>query len=75
MNEKQETRTKVAAFSPQDFAVLGMRHIAYVRHNVQDGQAFWAVHAADGTEMGRMGDRDVAFAACRQNDLEPLSVH
>ncbi len=75
MTEKQEAKTKVKSFSAQDFAALGMRHIAYVRQNVQDGQAFWAVHAADGTEMGRMPDREVAFAACRQNDLEPLSVH
>lgn len=75
MNKKQETRTTIKTFSAQDFVALGMRHVAYVRQNVRDGQAFWAVHAADGTEMGRMPDRDVAFAACRQNELEPLSVH
>ena len=75
MNEKQETKGRVKTFSAQDFAALGMRHIAYVRQNTQDGAVFWAVHAADGTEIGRMPDREVAFAACRQNDLEPLSVH
>lgn len=75
MNDELETRTKIKAFSAQDFAALGMRHIAYVRHAEAEGQGFWAVHAADGTEMARMPDRDVAFAACRQNDIEPLSVH
>jgi len=73
MNDGQVTRIKT--FSPQDFAALGLHHVAYVRHGLRNGQAYWAVHAADGTEMGRMIDRELAFAACRQNDLEPLSVH
>ena len=73
MNDGQVT--KIGAFSARDFAALGMHHVAYVRRNAQNGQTFWAVHAADGTEMGRMLDRQVAFATCRQNELEPLSVH
>ncbi|MGQ0676093.1 MAG: DUF1150 family protein [Rhodospirillales bacterium] len=72
-DEKQTARVKT--FSAQDFAALGMQHIAYVRQAVLDGQTYWSVHAADGAEIGRMPDREVAFAACRQNDLEPLSVH
>ena len=31
--------------------------------------------AADGTQIAIMADRDVAFAAVRQNDLGPVSVH
>ena len=65
----------VKTFSPQDFAALGMHQLAYVRASVLNGQVFWSVHAADGTEMARIPDRDTAFAACRQNELEPLSVH
>ncbi|MEE8532323.1 MAG: DUF1150 family protein, partial [Alphaproteobacteria bacterium] len=33
------------------------------------------IHAADGTVLGVTVDRDTAFAAARQNDLEPVSVH
>ncbi len=67
--------TKVKSFSPQDFAALGVHQVAYVRPAVLNGQVFWSIHAADGTELARLMDRDTAFAACRQNELEPLSVH
>jgi hypothetical protein len=66
---------KLKSISPQDFAALGLHQFAYVRAGTLDGQAFWSIHAADGTEMARILDRETAFAACRQNDLEPLSVH
>ena len=67
--------TRVKTFSPQDFAALGMHQLSYVRASALNGQVFWSVHAADGTEMARIPDRDTAFAACRQNELEPVSVH
>ena len=35
----------------------------------------YAVHAADGTQIAVLPDRNVAFATVRQHDLEPLSVH
>jgi len=35
----------------------------------------FAVHAADGTQMAVIADRDIAFAVVRQHELEPLSVH
>lgn len=73
MNDGQIAKLK--AISAQDFAALGMHHVVYLRPNTQNGQNFWSVHAADGTEMARMVDREVALAACRQNDLEPVSVH
>jgi hypothetical protein len=61
--------------SRQDFAVLGIEYVAFVKPVDADGESAYAIHAADGTEMGIVGDRDVAFAAVRQHDLEPLSVH
>jgi hypothetical protein len=42
---------------------------------VVDGTMTWAIFAADGSAIGIAPDRDMAFAAARQNDLEPLSVH
>ena len=40
-----------------------------------DARILLAVHAADGTEIVVMPDREVARAAIRQHDLEPVSVH
>lgn len=60
----------------QDFAALGAQNLAFVRKVLDEGgQAQWAIFAADGTPIGMAPSRDVAFAAVRQHDLEPLSVH
>jgi hypothetical protein len=40
-----------------------------------EGRPGFAVHASDGTPIGWYDDRAVAFAAVRQHDLEPVSVH
>jgi hypothetical protein len=39
------------------------------------GTIFYAVHSGDGTRMAVLGDRDAAFAAARQYDMEPVSAH
>ncbi|WP_448202793.1 DUF1150 family protein [Azospirillum sp. sgz302134] len=61
--------------SPQDFAAFGVDHVAYVRPVEVDGNPAFSVHAADGTPLTVLAERDVAFATVRQNDMEPLSVH
>lgn len=41
-----------------------------------DPDAIWyVVHAADGSRVAILDDRDTAFAAARANSLEPVSVH
>jgi hypothetical protein len=53
-----------------------MGDIAYVRAMLGDGgTTIHVVCLADGRQVGAFADRDVAFAAVRQNALEPLSVH
>ena len=42
---------------------------------VVDGVSAFAVHAADGTQVTVLPNREVALATVRQHDLEPLSVH
>ena len=54
---------------------LGMARMAYVKPVVVDGEAAFAIHAADGTPMALAGDRDVAFAAIRQHEMMPTLVH
>jgi hypothetical protein len=61
--------------STDELAMFGMQHIAYVKRVVVEDEVAYAVHAADGTPVAVFADRDVAFAAVRQNDMEPVSVH
>jgi hypothetical protein len=61
--------------SDHDLAALGLQEVAYVKPVFVEGNTAYAVHAADGTEIAVMADRDIAFAAIRQNDLRPVSVH
>jgi len=71
MTNLEKTTTMTVA----DLAVLGMQDVAYVKRvQAAEGPAY-AVHAADGTPLGVMPDREVAFAAVRQHGLEPVSVH
>ncbi len=67
---------KLRAITEADLALLGLQDLAYVKTVAgEGGRVAFAIHAADGTEMAVLDDRDVAFAAVRQNDMEPKSVH
>ncbi|GAA0572555.1 DUF1150 family protein [Caenispirillum bisanense] len=61
--------------SPAELAALGAEDLAYTKSMDVDGQVFWSIHAGDGTQLGVAQSRDLAWAAIRQNDLEPVSVH
>ncbi len=61
--------------SAKQLQELGMAQMAYVKPVVVDGEAAFAIHAADGTPMALAGDRDVAFAAIRQHEMMPTLVH
>lgn len=64
-----------APVSQQDLASWGLNDVAYVKAVPYEGDWAYAIHAADGTRMALVGDREVAFTAVRQHDLEPVSVH
>ena len=63
------------ALSTQGLLAWGLEDLAYVRPTVVEGKTAYMICAADGAEIAAFDDREVAFAACRQNELEPLSVH
>jgi hypothetical protein len=65
----------IARLAAQDFKTLGLEQLAYVKPVMMDGKATYVVYAADGTEIAVMANREIACAAVRQHDLEPLSVH
>ncbi|HXZ00767.1 MAG TPA: DUF1150 family protein [Stellaceae bacterium] len=67
---------KLKRITPQEFALLGMQEMAYIKRVAgTDGVVGFAVHAADGTQVALLPDREVAFATVRRHELEPLSVH
>ena len=59
---------------PEGFAVAELP-VAYIKAVFVNGGRAYAIHAADGTALAIVKDRDVAFAAVRQHELEPVSVH
>jgi hypothetical protein len=66
---------RIKQMSAHELALFGMQDLAYIKAVVVDGSTGYAVHAADGTQIAMLSNRDVAFVTVRQHDLEPVSVH
>lgn len=43
--------------------------------DVEADATLYSVHSADGERIALVGDRDLAFAAARQHEMNPVSVH
>lgn len=61
--------------SIRDLGSLGLDDVAYVKSVTVDGQKLHAIHAADGTPLTVVAERDIAFATVRQHEMSPASVH
>jgi hypothetical protein len=66
---------RIKQMSAHELALFGMQDLAYIKAVVVDGTTGYAVHAADGTQIAMLSNRDIAFVTVRQHDLEPVSVH
>jgi hypothetical protein len=66
---------KLRHISTNDLAILGMTDVAYVKSVKGENGTVYEIHAADGTPVAVMDERERAFATVRQHDMEPLSVH
>jgi len=89
MNREALPTHPLGRMNAQDFAAFGAPKTVYVREvgadavrdvvgdeaEIPTDARFFAVHAADGTRMAIVDDRDAAFAGARQYDLDPVSVH
>jgi len=75
MPQRSRKVISVRALTPEQFSHLGAGHIAYVRPIRQDGEAAFAIHGADGAQIAVAPDAEVAYAAIRQHEMEPLSLH
>lgn len=58
-----------------DWASFGADEIAYIRPVVVNGVKAIAIHAADGTPIGAAPTPELAMAAVRQHEMEPVLVH
>ena len=65
----------VSAVSPEALAAWGGPNLVYVRPVPVPGGTAWGIFAQSGQPMGVTEERDVAFAAARQHELEPVDVH
>jgi len=59
----------------QEFSAWGAQNIAYISKVVSEGAVAYAIHSADGTRLALAPSRDIAIAAVKQHELEPVSVH
>ena len=66
---------KLKHITPKEFALLGMNDVAYVKRVIVNDEVGYAIHSADGTRVAVMADLEVAYAAIRQHELEPVSLH
>lgn len=75
MNDELSRSAPMRDMSAADLAIWGMPDIAFIKRVTVNDEINWSIHAADGTQMGIAPSRDLAFAAVKQHELEPLSVH
>lgn len=75
MNNDNSTIQSLRVISQAGLAMWGMSELAFVKRVVVNESVGWSIHAADGTPMGMAPTRDIAFAAIKQHELEPVSVH
>jgi len=70
-----KTETPKHQLSANDLGSLGLEDMAYVKMVTVDGQKLHAIHAADGTPLTVVAERDLAFATVLQHEMQPASVH
>ena len=75
MKAQNETTTETRQFETGEFLAPGLDKIAYVKPKQVRERMLYAIHSADGNEVGLAEELDLAFAAIIQHDLAPLSVH
>ena len=46
-----------------------------VEFDIEEDATLYSVHSASGERIALVGDRELAFAAARQHEMNPVSVH
>jgi hypothetical protein len=61
--------------SATELLTFGLNDLAYLKPASVNGQSVYAIHAADGSQLAFVANREVGFAAMQQHELEPVSLH
>ncbi len=75
MNKQFEDHAPQRMISPETLLALGGPNLAYIGRVVIEGTEGYGIHGADGTVLAVAESRELAFAAARQHNLLPVSVH
>lgn len=54
---------------------VGLDVLAYARPTLIEGQVAFAIHGADGSQLGMAPSRELAHAAMVQHGLVPVGLH
>jgi len=66
---------KSMTISPEALALMGLETMAYIRPIRVNGRRVHIIHAADGTPLTMVTERELAFVTIRQHEMQPQSVH
>lgn len=73
------TTTEKNDLAVKDFLALGLKEVAYVKPiAVGDGEGsrlVFGIHTANGAAVGAAETEEQAFAAIRENGLEPVHLN
>lgn len=73
-NHEDDRQNLANTLTPEAFANMGGPQLAYIGPvSTEQGEGF-GVHAANGNLLAVLASRELAFAAARQHELEPVSV-
>lgn len=67
--------TDIRHITPEVLASLGGGVLVYVKPVTVEGKDVVAVHGADGALLALLENREMAFAAAVQYEMQPVSVH
>jgi hypothetical protein len=70
-----QSHDSLKTLSAQELLTFGLNDIAYLKPASVNGQDVYAIHAADGSQLAFVANREVGFAAMHQHELEPVSLH
>lgn len=59
----------------EQFLVLGLPNLVYIRRELDEGEEVFAIRAANGQIMGMAEDPEEAFDAINQHDMVAMTIH
>ena len=73
--QSMAARDFLKGLSSQDFRVMGLNQMAYIRPVTVNGETVFAIHAADGTPLSINESFETACGTILQNQMFPVTTH